>query len=86
MANRSTTGFLPSTSAKSASCIDDGGRRVSIEAMFPAASSSVGVWMRGGSSPTVGIGSPAASRTRMPGTAVVAATSSPPRRTMPTRL
>jgi hypothetical protein len=83
VANSRTTGFLPTTSAKSLLCIEDGGIRVSIEARSPPTSASVGVWMRGAGSPRPGIGSSAAFTTASPGAAEVAATSRLSRRTIP---
>ena len=55
VAKSSTTGSLPSTSARSSSCIVPGGIRVSISWML-ATSSTVGVWTRGACSPARGPG------------------------------
>src|SRR5919198_1424874 len=56
VANSSATGFLPRTSLKFVSCSSRAnGRRVSIDARFPAALATVSVLMRGGVWPTSGI-------------------------------
>src|SRR5882724_9772651 len=54
VANTSTIGFLPSTSAKLTSCMSLGGTRVSILERLPATSVLVGVVIRGGLVPTSG--------------------------------
>src|ERR1700754_3392476 len=57
VANVSTTGFLPTTSAKSSFSSDGaGGTRVSIFATSPATSAGVSVWITGALSPTPGGG------------------------------
>src|SRR5689334_23901034 len=55
VANVSTTGFLPTTSAKSSFSSDGaGGIRVSIFDTSPATSAGVSVWITGALSPTPG--------------------------------
>ena len=54
VANSRTVGFLPTTSAKSSSCMVDGGTRVSIEDRLPETEAFVGVWIFGARSPTSG--------------------------------
>jgi hypothetical protein len=83
VANTSTTGFLPTTSAKSCSCMVEGGTRVSIDSRSPPASASVGVWINGALSRGPGTGS--SRRTVTWGSAEVAATSRPFIRAMPMR-
>src|SRR3954469_23523978 len=59
VANVSTTGFLPTTSAKSSLSSDGaGGTRVSIFATLPATSAGVSVWTTGALSPGPGTGAP----------------------------
>src|SRR4051794_36444012 len=55
--NSSATGFLPTSSAKSAVCMSLGGPRVSIFETSPFALASVSVWTFGAIWPTRGIGS-----------------------------
>jgi hypothetical protein len=55
VAKRSATGLLPTTSAKSFSCMSSGGTRVSIASTSPPAEASVSVDTTGAFSPTAGM-------------------------------